>query len=252
MQAVCSPPRAQRRRGAPSGHVARRGLDVLRLAGSAARPARRGLDPAHAGGGRAGLQRCRATDRTLHGGPRLLPGRRTRTGRPRLVGAALLGWRLSRGSRTRFASAIRSTSRASRSASARSPSLTTSGCTSPRSTSSRMRSPASPHGPLVDSRPLIVFQYTGFHEVEGGGYEGHIPTMAADQRGARPALRPVPGPDPRRPELLRSVAPELAEIEIPQRSLRERAEGMGSRTKGWMLRARHARPPLRPPCERAR
>ncbi len=85
---------------------------------------------------------------------------------------------------------------------------------------------------------------------EGGGYEATYPPWRLTREELALLYEPFRARIRAARELLRSVSPELAEIEIPQRSLRERAEGMGSRTKGWML-ARPARSPrLRPPAGR--
>lgn len=96
---------------------------------------------------------------------------------------------------------------------------------------------AGPRGPLVDGRELVIYQYTGFHEVEGGGYEATFPPWRLTRNERELIYAPFRARIADARLELRRVDPSLPDVTIPHRSLRERAVGAGSRIKGSALRA---------------
>jgi hypothetical protein len=98
-------------------------------------------------------------------------------------------------------------------------------------------------GPLVDGRPLVLYQYTGFRILRNDDYETSFPPWRISPRERELLYQPFLARVRRARRLVQNVAPDFDAGFTPPRTLVERATAAGSRTKGALLRARHRLPP---------
>jgi hypothetical protein len=94
-------------------------------------------------------------------------------------------------------------------------------------------------GPLVNGKPLVLYQYTGFRVLRKDGYETSFPPWRISTRERELLYEPFLARVRRTRQLVQSVAPDFDAGFTPPRTLVERATAAGSRTKGALLRARH-------------
>jgi hypothetical protein len=97
-----------------------------------------------------------------------------------------------------------------------------------------------PSGPQVDGSDLIIFHYTGFRELQGGGYEATYPPWRITRSERELLYEPFRARIAAARRELGVIDPGLGDGAIARRTAIERAAGAGSRVKGWMLRSRQA------------